>query len=203
MSELVIKRAEISSPKAGIIHAWLARYGNIDDQQDIMLAGSFSDWLEANGDKPVPILKAHNISEFPLGHWQDFEETSEGLKATGHLAMDDNPEAQTAAALIRSCMVSGVSVGFKLIEGKAVRRADGKYGRDIAKAWLMEASITPFRPANPEAVITALDAADVKNIFRKAGDAGEIVSAGCARLEAEYWASELVREVARREGLAL
>lgn len=200
-NEIIHKQAEITSPEAGIIHAWLSRYGNVDDQNDIVLPGAFGDWLEANGDKPVPILKGHNLSEFPLGHWRDFEETPAGLKAIGVLAMDENPEAQTAAALMRRGLVNGVSVGFKLLEGKATRRLDGKFGRDISKAWLMEASITP-RPSNPEAVITALDDEDVKAIF-KGGDASEIVAAGCAKLEAEYWAAVLVRAVARREGLAL
>lgn len=200
--EFVIKRAEIASPEAGKIHAWLSKYGVEDDQRDILFPDSFAAWREANGGKPVPILKGHNISEFPLGHWDEFVETDEGLKATGHLALDDNPEAQVAAGLIRKGLVSGVSVGFKLLEGKAVRRADGAYGRDIKKCWLMEASITPFRPANPESVILDLADEDVKTIF-KAGDPAAIAAAGCAKLEAEYWASELVREVAKREGLAL
>ena len=196
MNELIVKRSSLESPQAGRIQAWLARYGNVDDQGDVFLPGAFSDWLAANGDKPIPILKGHNISEFPLGVWNSFEETPEGLKATGELALDDNPDAQVAANMIKKGIVFGVSVGFKIKEATPTRRLEGKYGRDIKAAWLEEASITPFKPSNSQTTITSLDEEPADTIFKGAGSADEQ-----GRREAEYWAAELVKAVAKRDGL--
>ena len=200
MTDLIYKQAEVSTSGQGILNAWLSRYGNEDDQMDIMEKGCFADWLMVNGGKPVPILKGHNISEFPLGHWEDFVETDEGLKATGRLALEENPEAQTAAGLIRKGMVSGVSVGFQMLAGVPARRANGRMGRNITKAWLMEASITPFRPANPEAVVEEIDGDEVKNIY-KASDPLAFTRKVMADWQAEKEAERALRiALAQRQG---
>ena len=198
MSDLIYKQAEVSSPQSGVLWAWLSRYGNMDDQMDIMEKGCFADWMRENGDKPVPILKGHDITEFPLGFWEEFEESDEGLKATGRLAMQDNPEAQTAANLIKKGMVTGVSVGFAMLDGEPVRRPNGAYGRNIKKAFLMEASITPFRPANPLAVVEAIDGDEVKNIY-KAADPVAAARKAVALLEAELHAERALRNALGRD----
>lgn len=169
MNEVIHKQAELSYTDEGVIKATLSRFGNVDTQGDIMLAGCFDEWLAENGDKPLHMLKAHDPKAWPLGFWTDFTADSDGLHAVGKLALEENFEAQTAAKMIKSGMVDGVSVGFRMLAGKMVPRDMGVMGRDIRKAHLMEASITPYKPANEEAVISEIDGEETKNIYKMEG----------------------------------
>ena len=167
MSELIYKQGEVDISADGRkLSAILSKFGNIDEQNEIMCAGCMDAWMTDRGNKPLPMLKGHDIKAWPLGVWDDFKVTDEGLRATGTLALEENEDAVTASKLIRKGLVTGVSVGFAMIKGDVVMRPDGTRGRNIRVADLKEASLTPFRPANPEAVIEAIDGENVEDVFK-------------------------------------
>ena len=199
MNPIEYKQAQVDDIEAGVLKATLSKYGNVDDQGDIMLKGCYDDWLIENDGKPLPMLKGHDVSAWPIGSWVNIESDDEGLKAEGKLAIEDNPDAEIAAKLIKAGLVTGVSVGFRMLKGKHTTRLSGDYGRDISKVELMEASITPFRPANKEAIVDAIDGADVESIYKA------LDYAGIARTALLEWrlgraAGQAVSETLRKRG---
>ena len=164
---IIYKQGELNMSADGRkLSAILSKFGNIDEQNDIMCRGCMDAWHAARGNKPLPMLKGHDIKAWPLGVWEDFEVTDGGLRATGTLALEENEDAVTASKLIRKGLVTGVSVGFAMLKGDVVMRPDGTRGRNIREADLKEASLTPFRPANPEAVVEAIDGENVEDVFK-------------------------------------
>ena len=199
MSEIEYKQVQVAGIDEGVLRATLFKYGNVDDQGDIMVKGCYDDWLARNEGRPLPMLKGHDVSAWPIGSWEEIKSDDEGLKAIGRLAIEENPDAATAAKMIKAGLVTGVSVGFRMFAGKAVTRSGGGMGRNITGAELMEASITPFRPANKEAVVDAIDGEDVESIYKA------LDYAGIARTALLEWrlgraAGQAVSETLRKRG---
>jgi HK97 family phage prohead protease len=127
-------------------------FGNTDLTGDVIERGAFTKSLsaiQATGRK-IPMLDSHDFKA-PIGVWEKFEETEQGLIAEGKLTVSVQ-RAREVRDLIDDGAISALSIGF-------VTRRD-EYDRErkvriIKELDLKEVSPVVF-PANPEARINAL-----------------------------------------------
>ncbi len=105
MDKLEIK-ATLSVTDAGEIvgNAW--PFGEADSANDIITKGAFN-FVSAE----LPILFGHSPDDL-IGTWNEAGETADGLIVKGNLHVD-RPRARTVLGMIKSGLVSGLSIGFK------------------------------------------------------------------------------------------
>src|SRR5262245_32165480 len=95
----------------GTFEGLLSPYGNVDQGNDIVLAGAFSKNLAEKG-LTRPLLSQHDTKN-PIGTLT-LADKSDGLYARGQLLLA-LPEAQKAYALIKGGIVGGLSIGFRTV----------------------------------------------------------------------------------------
>jgi HK97 family phage prohead protease len=133
-------KATLSVSDAGEIvgNAW--PFGSADSTGDIITKGAFGSILP-----DLPILYQHNPADL-IGTWNEVGETSEGLIVKGQLHLD-LPRARTVRTMLRSGLISGLSIGFRT-------KSSTKRGRNRVIAALDLAEISLVRdPAHPRARI--------------------------------------------------
>lgn len=140
MDKLELK-ATLSVTDAGEItgNAW--PFGEPDSVGDIITKGAF-------GAVPsdLPILFGHNPNDL-IGTWTEANETTAGLVVKGQLHMDQ-PRARTVLSMIKSNLISGLSIGFR-------PKSWTRQGRNRVIAALDLAEISVVRnPSHPRARIT-------------------------------------------------
>lgn len=101
----------------------------------------------------LPMLFGHNPDDL-IGTWNETAETPEGFVTKGKLHME-RPRARSVHRMIKSGLVSGLSIGFKT-------KASTRQGRNrvISALDLYEISVVR-NPAHPRARITAAKNYDV------------------------------------------
>lgn len=158
MDRLEIK-ASLSVTDAGEIVGTAWPFGEPDTAGDLIVKGSFN--FVSN---ELPVLFQHNPADL-IGTWTEAAETNDGLIVKGKLHMDQ-PRARTVLGMIKSGLVSGLSIGFKT-------KSSTQQGRNrvIAALDLYEISVVR-NPSHPRARITnaknydaALAAADLIKRF--------------------------------------
>lgn len=112
---------------------------------------------------PIPFLWQHNASQ-PIGHVTKAKVSKDGIEVEIKLAKSDEPgtlkeRLDEAWQSIRAGLVRGLSIGFKALEFSSMD--DGGI-RFIKWSWLELSAVTI--PANGEATITAIKAADVTRL---------------------------------------
>ncbi|TAI63449.1 HK97 family phage prohead protease [Bradyrhizobium sp. Leo170] len=142
MDKLEIK-ATLAVDEAGEIvgTAWPFNAGP-DTVGDIITRGAFSFMSQE-----LPILYQHNPADL-IGTWAEAAETSDGLVVKGKLHTDQ-PRARTVLGMIKSGLVSGLSIGFK-----AKSWTNQGRNRVIAALDLYEISVVK-NPAHPRARISS------------------------------------------------
>lgn len=125
-------------------------FGNKDSYGDIVVPGAFAksldEWKE-KGRQPA-LLWQHQMDE-PIGVYTEIREDDAGLYVKGQLLIDDDPLAKRAHAHMKAGSLSGMSIGYRLI--------DWEFDKD-KEAWMLkeidlwEVSLVTF-PANDEARI--------------------------------------------------
>jgi HK97 family phage prohead protease len=148
-----LELAEVN--EAGVFSGRLAVYGNIDSYGDRIMPGAFKASLRelAQKKRKVPILWQHSWQE-PIGVFDSLEEREDGLHVVGRLLIAGVPRAASAHALMLAEAVTGMSIGFEVIEER-----EGKDGaNELRKLKLWEGSIVTF-PANEEARIETVKSA--------------------------------------------
>ena len=160
---------------SGLIEGVASAYGNVDLQGDIVAAGAFSKSIAA-GSMPAMLLY-HDLNR-PVGRWDSFTETAQGLMAKGTLALG-TPDADTAYKLLNTKALTGLSVGFT-----GAQRERGTGGARIIKsARLIEVSLVTV-PANPEARIRRVKsiggASDIEDLLRESGISGRKAKAAAS-----------------------
>ena len=139
MDKLEIK-ASLSVTDAGelIGNAW--PFGSADSANDIITKGAFN-FVSSE----LPMLFGHNPDDL-IGTWTEAAETADGLVTKGKLHME-RPRARAILGMIKSGLVSGLSIGFKA-------KAATKQGRNriISALDLYEISVVR-NPAHPRARI--------------------------------------------------
>lgn len=133
---------------------YLAVFGNVDGQRDLIVPGAFAKSvasLEANRKRRgqrylVPILWQHNTSE-PIGAITNMKEDAYGLLIEFELDMT-NDLGKRAYSALKKGYVGGFSIGYRAIKDRM--RSDGV--RELLEIQLIEGSVCTF-PANTSATV--------------------------------------------------
>lgn len=125
----------------------------VDSYQEVVARGAFTESLAelAKKGRPVPVLWQHRSSE-PIGAWTELVEDDHGLAGKAELLIADVAQAKEAHALLKRCIVTGLSIGYWVRESSY----DEKTGiRTLTKLDLVEISLVTF-PANDDARVDAV-----------------------------------------------
>jgi hypothetical protein len=130
----------------GEFTGYLATYGTVDRQKDVVVQGAFTKSLEQTGNK-LPLLWMHND---PIGTFEATDH-AKGLFIKGTLLpIDEIPLAKYAYLCMKNQVVTSLSIGYEVTEREV---KDGV--RYLKELNLYEGSLVAV-PANPEARITAV-----------------------------------------------
>jgi uncharacterized protein len=139
MDKLEIK-ATLSVSETGEIIGTAWPFGEPDSTGDIITKGAFGT-IPAD----LPMLFSHDPSDL-IGSWTETSETSEGLVTKGKLHLDQ-PRARAVLSMIKSKLITGLSIGFRT-------KASSQQGRNRVISALDLAEISVVRnPAHPGARI--------------------------------------------------
>jgi len=142
MNHLEMK-SRFETDEAGTITGIAWPFATPDRVGDMVQKGAF-----AGVPAIVPMLFGHDPLQ-PVGTWDHFEETDEGLHVRGRLLIGDVARAREVHALVKKGAVTGLSIGFHTKD--SFRRLDR--GRTITALDLAELSLVTF-PSHPGARIT-------------------------------------------------
>jgi len=147
---------ELKVSAEGVFNGRLSSYGPPADLGgDIVMPGAFSKNLKEKG-LVRPLLWAHETNN-PIGS-VELEDRADGLYVKGQLLMD-LPEAQRVYKLIKSQIVKGLSIGYRVI-----REEMQKNGlRLLKEVTLYEASAVLF-PMNEAAQISSVKSSDASAV---------------------------------------
>jgi HK97 family phage prohead protease len=164
-----------------MLTTWGAREG-ADGRRFNYQAAPFQAWAKefAAAGRPLPMYFQHNDQSMPVGQWDEFEFTDEGMIGRGMIYTNTTTGRDLYTIMKESpMMVGGVSVGayadeYCMVdaEGNQVDSMDEDGYFSITKGGLAEVSIV-MQPNNPMANISKLEffredgSADLK-IFEKA-----------------------------------
>ncbi len=141
MDKLELK-ASLSVTDEGEISGNAWPFGSADSVGDIVTKGAFGSIMP-----DLPILYQHNPADL-VGTWLEAKETDAGLEVKGQLHLD-HPRARSVRAMLKSGLVSGLSIGFRT-------KASSKQGRNRVISALDLAEISLVRdPSHPRARITS------------------------------------------------
>jgi HK97 family phage prohead protease len=160
--------ADEASDVMGAIEAtvttWGAREG-ADGRKFNYMPEGFAQWADefAKLGKPLPMYFQHNDMSMPVGEWQEFTFTDEGMDAKGRLFTNTSAGKDLYTIMKESpAMVGGVSVGAYADEYAMVDAEGMEVGADedgffqIKKGGLREVSIV-MNPNNLECNISKLE----------------------------------------------
>ena len=161
-------KADEASGSSGEIEAtvttWGAREG-ADGRKFNYKPEGFAQWADefAKSGKPLPMYFQHNDMSMPVGEWQEFSFTDEGMNAKGRLFTNTSAGKDLYTIMKESpAMVGGVSVGAYADEYAMVDAEGMEVGADedgffqITKGGLREVSIV-MQPNNLECNISKLE----------------------------------------------
>lgn len=146
MSELGFGFEVKSIDEAGYIAGVAAGYGNVDHGGDVIMPGALTKAIA--GRSSVPMLLFHDHKR-PVGSWSKFDESGEGLRVEGRIAIKSDG-GREAHALVEAGALSGLSIGYKTLRHKF----EGKI-RQLHELSLHEVSLVPVG-MNDRAVITQI-----------------------------------------------
>jgi HK97 family phage prohead protease len=104
---------------------------------------------------PLPLLWQHD-SKQPIGHVTDAKVGKAGIEIVAKIAKGVTAEIDRAWSLIKSGLVTGLSIGFKAVETSRIEKSNGI--RFIKWDWLELSAVTI--PANAEATIATVKTID-------------------------------------------
>lgn len=160
-------KADESTDASGVIEAtvttWGAREG-ADGRRFNYQPEGFAQWADefAKSGKPLPMYFQHNDMSMPVGEWQEFSFTDEGLDAKGRLFTNTTAGRDLYTIMKESPnMVGGVSVGayadeYKMVDADGMDDGSDEAYFQITKGGLREVSIV-MQPNNLECNISKLE----------------------------------------------
>jgi len=147
---------------------------------EVHLPGSFAKTIREAA-AALPLLLFHDSKQFPVGRIDKWEDTETGLD--GVWKLDSGENAQRAAKLAADGMLTGMSIGFKPIKNRSIKRVekfDPRLGADYvdtifrSESKLVEVSLTPT-PAFDDARVTLVRSFENTRATRKLEAWSEIV----------------------------
>ena len=203
--------ADESSDSTGKIEAMLTTWGareGADGRRFNYQPAPFKEWAKefAAVGKPLPMYFQHNDQSMPVGQWDEFEFTDEGMMGKGNIFTNTTAGKDLYTIMKESpMMVGGVSVGayadeYEMVdaEGNTVDSMDEDGYFSITKGGLSEVSIV-MQPNNPMANISKLeyfreDGSFNLKVFEKA-----LRDAGISKKDATTAASIFGKATAKRD----
>jgi hypothetical protein len=148
--------------ETGTFSGYGSVYGVLDDGDDIVAPGCFTDSLADYRTKGrMPALLWQHDSDSPCGVYLSMEEDDIGLRVEGKLALKTQIGAE-AYELMQMKAISGLSIGYVTREDSW----DQKTGiRTIKKADLWECSLVTF-PMNDKARVSSVKSIEEINDFK-------------------------------------
>lgn len=194
-----------------MLTTWGAREG-ADGRRFNYQAEPFKEWAKefAAMGKPLPMYFQHNDTSMPVGQWDEFEFTDEGMIGKGNIYTNTTSGKDIYTIMKESpMMVGGVSVGAYADEWMWTDEAGNPFPAGSADVWdegyfsitkggLSEVSIV-MNPNNPKANISKLeffreDGTFNLKIFEKA-----LRDAGISKKDATIAASIFGKATAKRD----
>lgn len=212
-SKVALGRAadESADNPSGKIEAMLTTWGareGADGRRFNYQAAPFQAWAKefAAVGRPLPMYFQHNDMSMPVGQWDEFEFTDEGMIGRGAIYTNTTAGRDLYTIMKESpMMVGGVSVGayadeYCMVdaEGNQVDSMDEEGYFSITKGGLAEVSIV-MQPNNPMANISKLEffredgSADLK-VFEKA-----LREVGFSKKDATKAASVFGKAIGKRD----
>lgn len=141
------------SEDKGEFNGLLSVYDVVDEYGDVVERGAFTKTIQENGGS-LPLLWSHNPM-YPIGR-MELRDSENGLEAKAQLTLDDSvPMAKMAFALVKTGVVRGLSIGYRVVKKKQEDSI-----RKLKEVKLFEGSLTAI-PANRFALV---DPASVKSV---------------------------------------
>ncbi|MER8699692.1 HK97 family phage prohead protease [Mesorhizobium sp. M1273] len=137
----------------GFFSGYASVFGVVDSYNEVVAPGAFADTLADRKTKgrKLPVLWQHR-SDMPIGYYEIVREDEKGLYVEGYLLVKDVALAREAFALLKSGVVSGLSIGY----WTRASTYDEKTGiRTLTKVDLEEVSLVTF-PANDDSRVEAV-----------------------------------------------
>jgi hypothetical protein len=134
--------------EAGEFSGYGSIFGNKDSYSDIVIKGAFAKSLASWAEKGLlpAMLWQHDVRE-PIGVYTKMEEDENGLYVEGRLLIEDDQLARRAHAHLKAGSISGMSIGYDLIDLEFSSAQDAYLLKEID---LWEVSLVTF-PANDQA----------------------------------------------------
>ena len=205
------RSADEAADGGGRIEAMLTTWGareGADGRRFNYQPAPFKEWAKefAAAGRPLPMYFQHNDQAMPVGQWDEFEFTDEGMIGKGMMYTNTTAGRDLYTIMKESpMMVGGVSVGayadeYCMVdaEGNQVDSMDEDGYFSITKGGLAEVSIV-MQPNNPMANISKLEffredgSADLK-VFEKA-----LREVGFSKKDATKAASVFGKAIGKRD----
>lgn len=157
----------------GTFCGYLSVFDVIDSYQEVVAPGAFKNTLATWASKAAmpPLLWQHRAGE-PIGPFTRMEEDKKGLYVEAQLLVDDIARAREAWALLKAKVISGMSIGFRVMPGG--QEYDSRAGLSIlTDVDLWEGSLATF-PANEAAVVETVKGREFIERIRGVTTRGEL-----------------------------
>jgi HK97 family phage prohead protease len=153
------KEIDDNGQKYGLVKGLFSTYGNVDEVQDRVMPGAFTNSIakfKSNGHQ-IPLLYMHKelIGGIPM---DDVMDTQEGLMGTSLINLDVQ-RGKEAYSLAKQGVISSFSIGFRTIKAERMGAV-----RELKELDLFEVSMVP-NPANVKARILAVKSNDAQTKF--------------------------------------
>lgn len=142
---------EVEVSDTGLISGYLSKFDNEDSYGDIVRKGAFVESIEAikASGRKLPVLWQHNRDE-PIGYYTELKEDDTGLWFEAQLLIESVVKASEAYALLKTGVISGMSIGYFIKEFTVIDDNNGwDSSYELIKVDLKEGSVVTF-PANPD-----------------------------------------------------
>ena len=139
-----------SLDEQGRFAGYASLFGNVDNQNDLMMCGAFTQTLAQKTPHEIKLLWQHQMDE-PIGQIEKLFEDENGLYMEGRLLLSVQ-RAREAYDLVKLGALEGLSIGYRPV----TYQIDPQSGiRQLSAVDLFEISLVTF-PANAEAGITVV-----------------------------------------------
>ena len=139
--------------ETAVFEGYASVFDRIDSVKDRVEKGAFQKSLKryAAQQKMPPLLWQHE-PETPIGAWRIIREDEKGLFVRGELFVDEIQKAREAYKLLKEGVLSGLSIGYRVVEAAFNQKDKTRLLREIE---LLEISLVTF-PAQDEARVSAV-----------------------------------------------